>query len=216
MVSLFLAAFGVCSVSLESFSSPMSSAETVKFSRSARETSKSPKSVEFGPPRGPFSPGTHNLSLGIGQIFLLGRLGNSYENSIGPELVYTYGVSDLFAFDSNFGYHTHSNGTLSVWNINAGLRTNLVFFDQLVPFASLGLGFYHPSLTFPTGGTASSLLFGMQLATGIDLLISNEVFFGTRLSYNDMFNSSKKDSNGVSQSLGGSFISFMVHAGLTF
>ena len=149
-------------------------------------------------------------------MFLLGSLGNRYENSIGPELNYTYGVSDLFAFESNFGYHSHSNGSLSIWNLDAGLRTNLMYFDQLVPFANIGLGFYHPSLTFPNGGNASSLLFGMQFGGGIDLLISSQVFFGTRITYNDMFDSSKKDSNGVSQNLGGSYFSFMVHAGVTF
>ncbi|MBC7396883.1 MAG: hypothetical protein H7333_05515 [Bdellovibrionales bacterium] len=214
-LSLFLATFGMYSVSLEAFSSPLKP-QTVKYSRSAREVSNLPRSSDPTTSRGPFSPATHNLSLGIGQVFLLGSLSNRFENSIGPEINYTYGVSDLFAFESNFGYHSHSNGSLSIWNMAAGLRTNLMFFDQLVPFFNVGLGFYHPSFATLNGGSLSGLLFGLQLGTGIDLLISNQVFFGTRLTYNDMFDSAKKDSNGVNQSLGGSYVSFMVHAGLTF
>ncbi len=220
----FLTAFGVYSVSSSLISSeafayyPNNSVQSVKFTRSSRDNPEKPKKQKVidTTPTSPFAPGTHNVSLGIGQVFLLGALGNSYENAIGPELHYSYGVSDLFAFESNFGYHSHSNGNLSIWNLAAGLRTNMMYFDQLVPFINVGLGFYHPSLTYASGGSANTLLFGLQLGGGIDLLISKQVFFGTRLTYNDMFDSTKKDSLGATQSLGGAFISFVVHAGYSF
>ena len=206
-LSLLIAMFGVCLVSAETLATTI-----------PKPSIKS-KSIEVAPsssPRAPFAPGTHNLSLGVGQVFLFGGLGNTYENAIGPEIHYSYGVSDLFAFESNFGQHSHSNGGLSIWNLAAGLRTNLMYFDQLVPYANIDLGFYHPSFTYPSGGSASTTLFGLQLGGGIDLLISSNVFFGAALTYNDMFDSTKKDSNGVSQSLGGSYLSFMIHAGVTF
>lgn len=218
----FASIFGVYSVSPSSFaySSRFGSgtSDSIKFSRSARDTAPAPRHQEpaYSAPRGPYAPGTHNISLGVGQYFLIGDLGNNYENTIGPEIHYTYGVSDLFAFESNFGYHSHSSGNLSIWNVAAGLRANLMYFDQLVPFTTVALGFYHPSYILPNNASVSSLLFGMQLGTGIDLLISNQVFFGARLTYNDMFSSSKKDSNGVNQSVGGSFISFMIQAGITY
>jgi hypothetical protein len=91
-----------------------------------------------------------------------------------------------------------------------------MYFDQLVPFASVGLGFFNPSFTLPDSATVSGLLFGMQLGTGIDLMISNRVFFGAKLMYHNMFDSSKRDSSGTVQSLGGAFASFTVHTGLTF
>jgi hypothetical protein len=91
-----------------------------------------------------------------------------------------------------------------------------MYFDQLVPFATVGMGFYSPSYTYSNGSTASSLLFGMQMGSGIDLLISNAVFFGAKLNYNTMFNSTKTASDGVSRNLGGAYLSFMVHAGMTF
>ncbi|NDG83524.1 MAG: hypothetical protein EBX52_00615 [Proteobacteria bacterium] len=191
--------------------------EGASFGRSSKETA-TPKrrKQESAPPSTPFAPGTHNLSVGVGQVFLMGDLSNHYDNAIGPEVHYTYGVSDLFSFQSNFGYHSHSAGTLSIWNLSGGLRANLMYFDQLVPFATVGMGFYSPTYTYANGSTVNSLLFGMQMGTGIDLLISNAVFFGAKLNYNTMFSSTKKASDGTTQSLGGSYLSFMIHAGMTF
>jgi hypothetical protein len=47
-------------------------------------------------------------------------------------------------------------------------------------------------------------------------MISNSVFFGAQTNYNTMFDSSKKASDNSMRSLGGAYLSFMVHAGLTF
>ena len=213
---LVLSTFGVCSVSQESSADSLFNADSITYTLSSRDTPNNKKSAELASIKGPFAPNTHNLSLGVGQVFLLGSLSNKYENTIGPEVDYTYGVSDLFSFQSNFSYHSHSNGTFSAWNLASGLRANLMYFDQLVPFATVGLGFFNPSYTLSTGATVSALLFGMQLGGGIDLMISNQVFFGAQLVYNNMFETSKKASDGSTQSLGGAFMSFMIHAGMTF
>lgn len=190
------------------------SVQTIKMTRSSRETSNSTK-ISTG--RGPLAPGTHNLSLGVGQVFLMSKISNTeFDNAIGTELHYTYGVSELFSFESNFGYSSHSNGNLSMWHLAAGVRTNLVYFDQLVPFATLGLGFYDPSTTLQSGATLSGLLFGAQLGGGVELLLSDSVFFGARLTLHNMFEASKKDSTGATQNLGGSYLSFLVHAGISF
>ena len=49
----------------------------------------------------PFSPGSHNVSLDVGQTFLMGDLSDKYDSSIGTQIHYTYGVSDLFGFDGS-------------------------------------------------------------------------------------------------------------------
>jgi hypothetical protein len=218
VILLFISStIGVCSVSQESLAEPRFSRDSLTYTRSSRdlpEKKKRESQLEYG--KGPFAPNTHNLSVGVGQFFLLGKLSETYENAIGPEINYTYGVSDLFSFQSHFAYHSHSSGAFSAWNLAAGLRANLMYFDQLVPFASVGLGFFNPSFTLPDSATVSGLLFGMQLGTGIDLMISNRVFFGAQLMYHNMFDSSKRDTKGNIQSLGGAFASFTVHTGLTF
>src|SRR6185312_13000179 len=53
-------------------------------------------------PISPFSPGSNNLAIDVGQVFLMGGLGDRYANNLGTQLHYTYGVSDLFGFDSSF------------------------------------------------------------------------------------------------------------------
>jgi hypothetical protein len=225
---LFLALFsGVYSVSLSSAQAYPASRSTIhayegdsiRMTRSSRDSirnefNRPEKSYSSNLP--PLSPGTHNLSVGVGQIFLVGDLSNQYENALGTQLHYTYGVSDLFSFESDFGYSSHSNGNFSLVNLDAALRTNLIYFDQLVPFASLGLGFYRPSQTLSDQSTLSALLFGLQLGGGIDLLLNKSFFFGTRLNYHNMFDSSKVSSNGIARPIGGSFVSFMIHAGVTF
>jgi hypothetical protein len=213
---LFLGISGVCSASFIDL--PYS--DTITFSRSSRDAGPSKHAHESQVPRTPFAPGTHNLSIGVGQVFLTGTLNTqAFENTIAPELNYTYGVSDLFAFQSNFSYHSHTGtpGSVSIWNLDAGLRANLAYFDQLVPFADVGLGFYSPTYNFTaTNASVNSLLFGLQLGTGIDLMISNQVFFGAQLRYNSMFDSVKRDSLNTSRTLGGSYLSFMIHAGISF
>jgi len=229
-LSFFLVLFGVCSVSLEAHSYPVSRfhndsdsfsqdsnstppthhqlvhTQSFKMTRSARED------VSSG--SGPLTPGTHNLSLGVGQIFLMGDLSDKYKNAIGTQLNYTYGVSDLFDFESTFGYSSHSNGDLSLAFLSMGLRSNLIYFDKLIPFFNVDLGFYRPDETVSNDVSVNALLFGLQLGGGIDLLISNKVFFGTRLAFHDMFSSTKDASDGHSYDVGGSFLSFMIHVGV--
>ena len=218
VILLFISStFGVCSVSQESLAATRFSRESLTYSRSSRDAPEHKRrEILLDHNKGPLAPNTHNLSIGVSQFFLLGNLANTYENAIGPQLNYTYGVSDLFSFQTHFAYHSHSSGAFSAWNLAAGLRANLMYFDQLVPFASIGLGFFNPSYTLANSATVSGLLFGMQLGTGIDLMISNRVFFGAKVMYHNMFDSSKKDSNGNLQSLGGAFASFTVHSGITF
>jgi len=214
VLPLLFTVFGVCSGVSLSHSYPRGASNDSTFSRTSRDSPSSKKQNDVNSDRTPLAPGTHNVSVGVGQVFLLGSL-SRFENAIGPEIHYTYGVSDLFSFQSNFGYHSHSSGELSIWNLSAGLRANLAYFDSLVPFTKIGLGFYYPSYT-ENNASVSGLLFGMQLGTGIDLMISNSVFFGAQTTYNTMFDSSKKASDNTTRSLGGAFLSFMIHAGITF
>ena len=93
----------------------------------------------------PFAPGTNNVALDVGQVFLMGGLGANYTDSIGAQIHYTYGVSDLFGFDSSLGYSDHSDGKFSMTTALAGLRTNLAWYDKVIPYLVFGLGFYRPS-----------------------------------------------------------------------
>src|SRR6185437_7604794 len=72
----------------------------------------------------PFAPSSHNIALDLGQVFLMGDLGK-YSDSIGTQVHYTYGVSDLFGFDTSLGYSRHSNNQFSMTTLLTGMRMNL-------------------------------------------------------------------------------------------
>jgi len=163
----------------------------------------------------PFAPESNNVSLAVGQVFLMGDLSN-YSDSIGTELHYTYGVSDMFGFNAALGRSSHSDGRYSQTTLTTGLRANLSWFDKVVPYAILGLGFYKPRVEIDDTQSLSPLLFGVHFGPGIDLQITRELFFGAGLTFHDIFGSEQKLQNGKVQNVGGTYTTFLVHAGVTF
>jgi hypothetical protein len=167
----------------------------------------------------PYAPGTNNLALDVGQVFLMGNMGNNYSDAIGTQLHYTYGVSDLFGFDSSVGYSSHSDGQFSMATALMGLRTNLSYYDRVVPYSIFGLGFYKPSYTYQTStgqDSLSPILFGVHLGFGVDLLISHRIFFGSALTFHDIFGGDDRQTPAGPIAVGGTFTSFLVHLGYTF
>jgi hypothetical protein len=199
--------------------SSASSTYRVNPSREAQAVDTSPVS--------PFAPGSHNLALDLGQVFLMGDL-SQYSNSIGTQIHYTYGVSDLFAFDSSFGFSQHSASQFSMASLLTGLRTNLSWFDKVVPYFVVGLGFYRPSYQNPVASngvasiapgldnSVSALLFGLHLGPGIDLELSRSVFFGASFTLNTMFGTTQTLASGATFNVGGVYSSFFTHIGVTF
>jgi len=176
----------------------------------------------------PFSPGSHNLGLDLGQIFLMGDLAK-YSDCIGTQVHYTYGASDLFGLDTSLGYSEHSDGKYSVASLLTGMRVNMTWYDKVVPYALVGLGFYRPTykdLSNALGATAASplanlpsisaFLFGIHFGPGIDLQVSRNFFFGAALTIHDMFGTAKTYANGSPLMVGGIYTSFFLHAGVTF
>ena len=159
----------------------------------------------------PYSPGSNNIALDLGQVFLMGDLGNQFSDAIGGQLHYTYGVSDLFGFDGSLGYSSHSDGKFSMATALMGLRTNLTYYDRLIPYAIYGLGFYKPSYS----SSVSPLLFGLHFGLGADLEITHQIFFGAAITLHDVFGNEESTPAGPI-STGGTFASFLLHAGYTF
>lgn len=175
----------------------------------------------------PFSPGSNNLALDIGQVFLMGNLNSHYSDSIGAQVHYTYGVSDLFGFDSSLGFSDHSDGKFSMTTLLTGLRTNLAWYDKVVPYLVFGLGFYRPSYQQASQNTlgtnvgdatasVSPVLFGIHMGPGVDLELTKQLFFGAALTFHDMFGSTRIGANGLAQEVGGTYTTFFLHAGTTF
>lgn len=198
-------------------SSPSWKAEPEYLSDSARRgqsrTSQRTKDVS------PFSPESHNISLDVGQVFLMGDLSERYNDNIGFRINYTYGVSDLFGFNAIFGYSEHADGKFSMTDLMAGLRTNLAYFDKVIPYFNFGLGFYRPSYSFDSGAgsnatSLSPVLFGLHMGGGVTLEISKDFFFGSSLTFHNVFGDTRQTAVGPFD-VGGAFTTFMLNAGMT-
>lgn len=163
----------------------------------------------------PFSPESNNVSVAVGQIFLMGDLG-TYSDAIGGELHYSYGVSEMFAFNTRLGFSTHSDGQYSQTTFLTGLRANLAWIDKVIPYAALGLGFYKPRVRLEDTSAVSPVLFGMHLGPGVDLQLTDNLFFGSALTFHDIFGTDKKLASGKTLSIGGTYTTFLIHAGVTF
>lgn len=167
----------------------------------------------------PFAPGSNNVALDVGQVFLMGDLGEAYTDSIGGRIHYTYGVSDIFGFDSSFGYSSHSEGKMSMTTLLTGLRTNLAWYDKVVPYMVFGLGFYKPSMDYVVNGqltSVSPVVFGLHLGPGVHLEVTQNMFFGASLTFHDIFGTNKLLADGRVVDIGGTYTSFFLHAGFSF
>lgn len=167
----------------------------------------------------PFAPGSHNVALDVGQVFLMGDIGEKYTDNIGLQGHYTYGASELFGFDASLGYSSHTNGQFSVLSLLTGLRVNLAWYDKVVPYISGGLGFYRTSQKFGAGPDAESLSpvqFGLHIGPGVTLQLTNQFFFGSSITFHDIFNTTEALRDGTQVEMGGTYTSFLLHAGVTF
>jgi hypothetical protein len=216
LVLAFTAIEGLASTGSSSWGSPPA--------WSAPEASSSSRKLPYAregryAPPSPFAPGSNNLAIDVGQVFLMGTLSSNYNDAIGAQIHYTYGVSELFGFDSSVGYSDHSDGRFSVATLLTGLRTNLAWYDKVVPYFVFGLGFYRPTYTdmaSPLGDSYSPLLFGVHLGPGVDLELTRQLFFGAGLTFHDVFGNTKVLPSGTRIDAGGTYTSFLLHAGVTF
>lgn len=211
-------------VSPMAFSAPATSNWNSANSWSANEPSSNTSTYKRRPTQNsfknpnlsPFSPGSNNLAIDIGQIFLMGDLGNQFQDAIGMQVHYTYGVSDIFGFDASVGYSSHSDSKFSMTNLLAGLRTNLSWYDKVIPHAIFGLGFYKPSFQINEAYSISPILFGIHIGPGVDLEITKNMFFGASVTFHDIFGTTRETPKGDVLYIGGAYTNFLAKVGFTF
>lgn len=160
----------------------------------------------------PFTPDSNNVSLDIGQNFLIG---SDYQDSIGLQGSYTYGVSDLLAFSSSLGVSSHSEGKYSKLHLLVGPRLNLASYDRIIPYVNAGLGFYRASRDLNETNSISGMMFGVHMGAGADLQLTRETYFGAALTYHQLFGTNKDTSLGPID-LASNYMTFMAHIGYTF
>jgi opacity protein-like surface antigen len=160
----------------------------------------------------PFAPDSNNVSLDIGQNFLVG---SDYQDSIGLAGTFTYGVSRLLAFSSSLGYSSHSDGAYSKLALTVGPRLNLASYDRIIPYVNCGLGFYRANRELTTNTSLSGTMFGVNFGGGADLQLTKETFFGAAMAYHELFGTKKETTIGTID-LASNYLTFMAHVGYTF
>jgi len=160
----------------------------------------------------PFTPDSNNVSLDIGQNFLVG---SDYQDSIGLQASYTYGVSDLLAFNTSLGFSSHSEGKYSKLHLLVGPRLNLASYDRIIPYINAGLGFYRANRDLNQMNSISGMMFGIHTGAGADLQLTRETYFGAALTYHQLFGTNKDTSIGPID-LASNYFTFMAHVGYTF
>jgi hypothetical protein len=222
LAAALLALICVSSLSAQASSGSWSNQPTWANSGSGASVSRKSQSRDDRYGISPFAPGSNNFALDVGQVFLMGDLASRYSDSIGAQIHYTYGVSELFGFDSSVGYSEHSDGKMGMLTALTGLRTNLAWYDKVVPYLVFGMGFYKPSFELASSNGAGSvqsvspLLFGVHLGPGVDLELTKQLFFGAAITFHDVFGPTKVVSANEKFDVGGTYTSFFLHAGVTF
>lgn len=175
--------------------------------KSSKRQAKAPEH-----PLSPFAPDSNNLSLDVGQNFLIG---SDYQDSIGMQTTYTYGVSRLLAFSSSLGYSSHSDGGYSKLALTVGPRLNLASYDRIIPYVNGGLGFYRANRALSPDTTISGTMFGVNFGGGADLQLTKETFFGAAMDFHQLFGTKKETTIGAID-LASNYLTFMAHVGYTF
>ena len=100
-------------------------------------------------------------------------------------------------------------------SLATGLRANLTWYDKIVPYGVVGLGFYRPSRQVTPSNSLSAVLFGIHAGAGVSLLITRDLFFGAAMDFHDVFGTTKQTATG-DVDLGGTYTTFLLHAGMSF
>lgn len=152
----------------------------------------------------------HAVGVDLGQVFLHGNnYGNKFNNSLGFGLRYNYAASDIFELEADISGSNHSDNAFKIMYSTLGLKTNFIYYDKLVPFATLGLGFYKPRIQVQ-GDTATKTAFGMRFGMGADLLLNEHVSIGVMMNYRNVFSSNAKLTNGTQFDISGAFSNFLM------
>lgn len=134
-----------------------------------------------------------DISFGadIGQVGYTGPGMSAYgTNGFGFGGYLSYAPSDLFDLDFNMIYSPHSsdgnssNGTYGTVALKFGMS-----FDQLIPYLTAGVGFYHNSINF-SGVSDSATAFGFNVGGGLDVNLGSMLRIGLLVRYHPVFGKS--------------------------
>jgi hypothetical protein len=134
-----------------------------------------------------------DISFGadLGQVGLTGPgMGAFGTNGFGFGGYLSYAASDLFDLDFNMVYSPHSNGLNNTGATYGTLALKFgMAFDQLLPYFTAGVGFYHNSVDL-AGVTDSASAFGFNVGGGLDIELGRLFRMGLLVRYHPVLGKS--------------------------
>lgn len=163
----------------------------------------------------------HTAGLQVGQVWLAGEISENVENNIGYGALYEYTASDVFSAQASFMRSSHDE-ILTITSTGLAFKANLFFYDQLVPYALVGMGLYFvnqdiiPAESTTPVETVSATVFGLNVGLGADLNLGEDVFSGMQFSLHNLFSSTQTTETLGKQEISGRFANFLIRAGYRF
>jgi opacity protein-like surface antigen len=152
----------------------------------------------------------------VGQVWPAGVIGESVDNAIVPGLFYEYQSGEAFGLKVDWIRARHPNDRLAIDTFSAAIKANIIYYDQLIPYAFFGMGMYLVDKMVPiTNEDASKTLFGMNFGFGLDLDLSSMAFVGMQFGVHNIFSGNATVPSGIYE-LSGRYSSFLMRAGIRF
>ena len=156
--------------------------------------------------------GPHSFSLSLGQVWSAGDVSRDAGSTVGGGVVYEYAASDVFSMQAG-AFRSEHQEHLGLLSTTLSVKANLIYYDQLVPYAFFGAGFYFASAPPEGENKINSTHFGIKLGVGADLELNHTFFLGALLSIDNLFSDRAKAPNGQEMRLTGRFSSILVRFG---
>lgn len=129
----------------------------------------------------------HSAGLMIGQAWPSGDFGKNVDGNVAPGVFYEYAASDIFSLYATGTRSSHSDETLKITSTDLGIKSNLVYYDKLSPFAFLAMGLYFVDKRLTTREEAKGTLFGFNAGAGADLDLSDKFYLGMLFTLHNLF-----------------------------
>lgn len=159
----------------------------------------------------------HSAGLQVGQAWPAGDIGRDVDGAIVPGIFYEYAASDVFSLLANAYKSSHSDGRLKLTSTSIGIKGNLVYYDKLSPYATVGMGLYFLRKTVGAAQeNAEKTLFGINLGLGADLDLSERFFIGMLFTIHNVFSGAVNLPVNGRTELSGRWSGFLLRGGFRF
>lgn len=162
--------------------------------------------------------GGHAAGLMVGQVWPNGDIGNGLEGNAAPGLFYEYGASEVFSGYAQVVPSSHNEGVLKVTATSVGMKAHLVYYDKLAPYVMVGAGLYfvNREVGDAVRERAKKTVFGVHLALGGELDLSDMFFVGLQFDIHNLFSGSTTTPVNGKTEISGRTTGFFLRGGVRF